>query len=68
MPQFIEGKLCGYAGGISPDTIENVLQSLDHNVLGLTWIDMESGVRDDNDYLDLDKVEFILKKAANYAV
>jgi hypothetical protein len=35
--------------------------------MGITWIDMESGVRDDNDYLDLDKVEEILEKAAFYA-
>lgn len=49
---------CGYAGGISPDNIESVLNDLwvlldpDTDV----WIDMESGIRTLNEF-DLSKVE-----------
>ena len=47
---------CGYSGGISPDTVNNIMAALpltqvnDKNY----WIDMESGVRT-NGYLDIEK-------------
>lgn len=68
IPQFINGIFCGYAGGIGPDNIENVLGNMSMYSDGVCWVDMESGVRDENDYLDLDKVEFCLEKASKYAV
>jgi hypothetical protein len=54
----------GYAGGISPDNIDSVIEQItnypnDNKV----WIDMESGVRT-NDELDLQKVEFILERVS----
>ena len=55
------GHLVGLAGGISPDTIDGVLDTLDMD--GEVWLDMETGVRTD-DWLDLDKVEEILAKVA----
>lgn len=61
----IPGIFCGYAGGISPYNIQTKLNTLKYLIpSGVTWIDMESGVRT-NDWLDLDKVENILKVCAN---
>lgn len=67
---------CGFAGGISPDNCEMVSKKIMHlsnlhydvrsELLGRnlcppsTWIDMESGVRTDNEF-DLKKVERVLK-------
>lgn len=68
---------CGFAGGISPDSVMSVARSvagisnlhyedvgeLPSSVQGSpsTWIDMESGVRTDNEF-DFKKVELILMK------
>jgi phosphoribosylanthranilate isomerase len=51
------GRVVGYAGGISPETIGDVLASIDSS--GLYWLDMETGVRTD-DRLDLDRCEAVL--------
>jgi len=52
----------GYAGGINPDNVADKLTYLFENVHnGEFWIDMESGVRDADDWLDLNKVEQVLK-------
>ena len=76
MHKLLGRSRCGFAGGISPDNCEMVskkimhLSNLHYNVeseiLGYlsppsTWIDMESGVRTDNEF-DLEKVEIVLKK------
>ena len=54
------GKI-GYAGGISPDNVEEKLVFLlSHVTQGTFWIDMESGVRTD-DWFDLDKVRKVLE-------
>lgn len=50
-------KLVGYAGGIGPDNVASVLQAI--NSSGPYWIDMEGRVRDQDDWLDLDKVEAV---------
>lgn len=51
----------GYAGGFSPDNVEEKLTFLLRNVtMGEFWIDMESGVRTD-DWFDLDKVVKVLE-------
>lgn len=55
----------GYAGGISPSNVKEVLNLIEQNELAKTnsyWIDMESGVRDKNDQLDLTKVRQVLEK------
>lgn len=49
---------CGYAGGIGPHNIDSVLDSLPE---GWAWIDMESGVRDEQNRLDLRKVRTVLE-------
>lgn len=49
---------CGYAGGIGPDNIEEVLSKIDFAFP--CWIDMESNVRT-NDKLDLNKVAIVLE-------
>jgi len=62
------GVRMGYAGGISPDNVVEVIEKLDrkpHEAPGY-WIDMESGVRSDKDALDLDKVHRVLALAAPY--
>lgn len=48
----------GYAGGIGPDNIEEVLSKIDFT--SPCWIDMESNVRTD-DKLDLNKVRIVLE-------
>lgn len=56
------GKLTGYAGGISPETVTGVLERLEAELMPEqpVWIDMETGVRTENDLLDLDKVQEVL--------
>lgn len=57
-PKHPGDRLVGYAGGISPDTIAEVLNAVDDS--GPYWLDMETGVRTD-DMLDLDKCEAVLR-------
>ena len=56
-----KGRLVGYAGGIGPDNVREVLEAIDSD--GPYWIDMESGVRSvdflGRDWLDLDKCEAV---------
>lgn len=52
------GRLVGYAGGIGPENVLDVLNRIGAD--GPFWIDMESGVRTD-DWLDLDKVEAVCR-------
>lgn len=52
----------GYAGGMNHDNVGDKLRHLlDHRSYADFWIDMESGVRDADDWLDLNKVEQVLK-------
>jgi phosphoribosylanthranilate isomerase len=57
----------GFAGGIDPDNVEEVLRCiLSKNAqLRSVWIDMESGVRTD-DKLDSDKVRAVLDVVARF--
>lgn len=51
----------GYAGGIGPDNVERKLRTLlEHSSDENFWIDMESRVRNSEDWFDLDKVEQVL--------
>ncbi|MBD2745709.1 hypothetical protein IC232_03270 [Microvirga sp. BT688] len=57
----IEGKTCGFAGGLGPDTIGRVLPSIQQVCAGQQfWIDMESRIRDRDDWFDLDACENVL--------
>jgi hypothetical protein len=47
-------QISGYAGGIGPDNVLDVLSRIEATDF---WIDMESKVRDANDRFDLDAVE-----------
>jgi hypothetical protein len=54
-----ETVLVGYAGGIGPDNVVQVLSEINaHNF----WIDMESKIRDTDDWLDLNKCEAVCKQ------
>jgi len=59
---------CGYAGGISPDNIEEQIKLIENKVGDIeTWIDMETHVRSNNDYqFDLIKVEKCLEIASKF--
>ena len=57
-PRHPSNRLVGYAGGISPENIHEVLEAVDSS--GPYWLDMESGIRT-NDMLDLDKCEAVAK-------
>lgn len=54
---------CGYAGGISPDNVENLVPQIQQVCSRPYWIDMEKGVRTDNQF-DLAKVELVLLNPA----
>lgn len=61
-PRAPFGCRMGYAGGINPDNVFDVLSEI--GPVEPTWIDMESGVRT-NDRLDMEKVEMVLRKVAS---
>jgi len=58
-PKVREDVICGYAGGLGPDTLSQELENISQ-VVGdkEIWVDMESRIRsDDNTLFDLSKVE-----------
>lgn len=63
----VEGVQCGYAGGIGPENVIEILKKV-ADVAGDTpfWIDMESRVRDEQDRFDLAKVESVLEQVHTY--
>lgn len=62
-PAAPPGVRTGYAGGISPANVERVLGELREANGGAlpAWVDMESGVRDAQDRLDLAAVRAVLE-------
>jgi hypothetical protein len=57
----LEGKVCGFAGGLGPETLSTTLPSIKQVCAGQPfWIDMETRIRDENDWLDLDACERVL--------
>jgi phosphoribosylanthranilate isomerase len=58
------GARMGYAGGIGPDNLLDVLRAIGP-VESPFWIDMESGVRTD-DRFDLAKARAVLETAAPF--
>ncbi len=56
------GVRMGYAGGIKPSTVVDVLRDIGP-VDGDFWIDMESGVRDEHGSFDLQRVRAVLEAA-----
>lgn len=65
-----EGPRVGFAGGISPSNVVNVLMSVCSPITydQETWIDCESGVRDEHDRMDLGKVRAVLEAAKEFVV
>lgn len=67
-PKAFPSVYCGYAGGLGPDILTTQL-SLISQAAGdaRVWIDMESGVRSDDDArFDLEKVRAVLDKAMSW--
>lgn len=62
-PRVLPGTRMGYAGGIGPNNVAAVLAELREACGGHppAWIDMESGVRDAGDRLDLAAVRAVLE-------
>lgn len=58
----------GFAGGIGPNNVQEKLAEIDSLVTPgyTTWIDMEGQIRDDKDYLDLDKLQQVVEEVENY--
>ncbi len=67
-PDPLKGIKCGYAGGISPNNIEDQIKLIDAKTSNIeTWIDMETHVRSVNDKLfDLFKVEQCLTLSSSW--
>lgn len=63
----IPGFFCGYAGGLKPENIVEELNKIEEVVgNGVCFIDLETGVRNQNDDFDLDKVREILEACEPY--
>ncbi len=58
--------LCGYAGGIGPDTVQNILSKIyDANYVdSIFYIDMESKIRTESDWFDLEKCEKVVENVS----
>lgn len=64
-PPF-DNNYTGYSGGLNPNNIEGVIQNIGlYNPEISVWIDIESGVRTD-DQFDMYKVKQVLTTAAKY--
>ena len=63
-PAPLSGHFCGYAGGLRPENVKENIEKI-ASAAGdyATWIDMESGVRTDDNF-DLAKVRQVLSVAA----
>lgn len=60
----INNHYTGYSGGLDVDNIENICETIkSFNNENEVWIDMESGIRTDNEF-DLKKVKAILEKCS----
>lgn len=59
---------CGYAGGLSPDNIEEEIKKIDEQSgVNRIWIDCETHVRSEMDAkFDMHKVKIFLQKCSNY--
>jgi len=58
---------CGYAGGLNQDNLIELLPKMEVAAGDKPfWLDMESSLRNDNDWFDLRKAETILKLVQSY--
>ena len=60
---------CGYAGGINPQNVDQVLKEITKLPSGVydSWIDMETGVRNDHGF-SLDYCREVLQKSRQYVI
>lgn len=65
VPEGLEGFSVGFAGGLGPENTAEVLSQLPARTSPF-WIDMESGIRTDNEF-DLAKARAVLEAAASFA-
>jgi phosphoribosylanthranilate isomerase len=64
-PAAVPNAYCGYAGGLGSDNLASQLHLIERAAgVARVWVDMESGVRDDQDAFDLGKVRRALEQAA----
>ena len=65
----LPGLFCGYAGGLNPNNIEDVLKKLENVVgEGACWVDVETGVMNSYNNLDLEKVDAFLSICSSYVL
>lgn len=60
-PAMLPGVYCGRAGGIGPYNVASVIEAIQNTCSDPFWIDMEGGVRDSWDRLDMAKVRRVLE-------
>lgn len=65
-PAQIPEKMCGYAGGIGPNNISQVLTQLSEIVVTPYWIDMENNLRTVDDKFDLVKCRKVLETVRGF--
>ena len=66
IPDPFENNYTGYAGGINPDNVESICETIQSKIQNdIVYIDMESGIRTENEF-DLEKVEKVLSIAKKY--
>lgn len=53
-PQAVDFTFCGYAGGLRPENVAQALEIIGQRATRY-WIDMETGVRDEQDRFSLEK-------------
>lgn len=56
----VQGPFCGFSGGLHPDNVREVLESIAAPAGAVYWIDMESGIRSGG-WLDLAKCEAVCR-------
>lgn len=54
-PTATRSTFCGYAGGLRPDNVAAAIEVIQQRVSTPYWIDMESGVRDEQDRFSIAK-------------
>jgi len=54
-PYAVKSTFCGYAGGLAPENVAAAVNVIGFRTGQRYWIDMESGVRDENDQFSIAK-------------
>jgi len=63
----VKGLFCGYAGGLNPSNLEQQLKNIEDTVGNAEiWIDMETGIRNNDDMFDFKLCEEVLEIVSKY--